>query len=63
MMREEDEKRRLRTSQRRWCSFRSDHLEDDLNLMWSYGRIAKPITMPITAGLWNVIIEEGWRRI
>ena len=63
---DDEKKMRLRTSQRRWCSFRSDHLEfGELGerYMWRYDMVAKPVTMPITAELWNMVIEEGWRRI
>jgi len=60
---EEDKKKRLRTSQRRWCSFRSDHLEDDIGLRYRYDGITKPVTKQISAELWNEVIEEGWKVI
>ena len=56
---EEDKDRKLRSSQRRWCSFRSEVLDD---FMWlSFNRPEKPITKPISAEVWNKVVEVGWR--
>jgi len=66
---EEDvKKRRLRTSQRRWCSFRSDHLEfgnlfgGDLEREMDYEMThTEPATRSINEELWNRVREEGWK--
>ena len=66
---EEDVKKgRLRTSQRRWCSFRSDHLEfgnlfgDDLEREMRYELThTDPVTKSINEKLWNRVMEEGWK--
>ena len=58
---EKEKKEKLRTSQRVWHSFRSDHLEDDLDLKWSYDGVMKPVNMPISNVLWNKVIHEGWK--
>ena len=53
---EEDKDRKLRTAQRRWCSFRSDVLDDYVGLHV----IAQTVTKPISAKVWNKVIEVGW---
>jgi len=58
---EEEKKKKLRTSQRLWCSFRSYHLEDDLDLKWSYDGVVKPVNMPISNSLWIKVANEGWK--
>jgi len=66
---EEDvKKKRLRTAQRRWCSFRSDHLEfgnlfgGDLDREMNYELThTEPVTKPINEELWNRVVEEGWK--
>jgi len=54
---EEDKDRKLRSSQRRWCSFRSDVLDDYVGL----DVIDQTVTKPISAKVWNRVVEVGWR--
>jgi len=53
---EEDKDRKLRTSQRRWCSFRSFVLDDYIG----FSLIEKNITKPVSAEVWNRVLEVGW---
>jgi len=58
---EEAKDRNLRTSQRRWCSFRSEVLDDYMfERALNYGEPTKTITESINAEVWNKVIEDGW---
>jgi len=50
-------RQKLRTSQRHWCSFRSEVLDDYVG----YVRPNKTITEPISPEVWNEVIRIGWR--
>lgn len=58
---EEIKKKKLRTSQRRWCSFRSDILEDSKfsKLRW----ISKTFTFPFFDDVWTEVYDNGWQMI
>jgi len=57
---EEDNDRNLRSSQRKWCSFRSEVLDDYAFLRVSRV-IDQTVSKPISAKVWNRVIEVGWR--
>jgi len=56
---EEDKDRNLRSSQRHWCSFRSNVLEEFVGLF--FDKPEKPITKPVSAEVWNRVLKVGWR--
>jgi len=64
---EYEKKRKLKTSERLWCSFRSEHLEfselfgGDLDLMMMYSEEKQPVTKQMSADLWNKVADEGWK--
>ena len=53
---EEDKDRNLRSSQRRWCSFRSAELNEYVGLNF----IDKTVSKPISAWLRNRVERVGW---
>ncbi len=54
---DEEKRQRLRTSQRHWCSFRSEVLDDYMRFV----RPNKTITEPINPEVWNRVLEVGWQ--
>lgn len=58
---EEKKKKKLKTSERLWHSFRSDHLEDDLDLKCRYDGVVKPVSVPFSNSLWYKVVNEGWK--
>jgi len=58
----EEKKQKLRTSQKHWCSFRSEVLDDWLRLRL-VGTPIKSITRPISSEVWNEVARIGWQRM
>jgi len=59
---EEDVKKgRLRTSQRIWHSFRTSRREDELDLIYDYDGVIKPVNIPFSENMWIRIANEGWK--
>ncbi len=58
---DETKKQKLRTSQRRWCSFRSEILLQEK--FWDYDRVSKTTTLPFYDDLWEQVFDEGWKMI
>jgi len=54
---DEEKKTKLRTSQKHWCSFRSEVLDDYVGFV----RPNKTITELISPEVWNEVIRIGWR--
>ncbi len=55
---DEVKKQKLKTSQRHWCSFRSEVLDDYKGLVTPP---SKTITEAISPEVWNEVIKVGWR--
>lgn len=64
---EGEKKKKLKASQRVWCSFRSKHLEFDelfggnLDLMLVYSEETEPVTKKMSSVLWDKVSNEGWK--
>jgi len=64
---DEEKEKKLKLSERLWCSFRSEHLEFDnlfdgnLDLMLLYSEETKPVTKQMSNALWIKVVNEGWK--
>ena len=58
---EETKKQKLRTSQRRWCSFRSEILSDIK--FRAYDFISQTMNLPLYDDVWDEVYNDGWQMI
>ena len=53
---DEVKRQKLRSSQRHWCSFRSYTLDDCMRFFRPYKTTAEPVS----AEVWNRVVQVGW---
>lgn len=60
---EETKKQKLRTSQRKWCSFRSEILNDRKFWGLAASYLGKPKNLPFYDDIRDEVYENGWQMI